>query len=248
MTSLAHVLVEICVDSLASAVAADRGGADRVELCAQLEVGGVTPAMALVRAVRSAVKCKLHVLIRPRPGDFAYGPEEIATMARQIDEAKALGADGVVLGVLDRNRQVDVPATRDLVQRARPLPVTFHRAFDQAPECRAALEAVIDSGCAGILTSGGAKSDGAEFESAVEGAANLRALTSAAAGRILILAGGGIRAGNVRPLVESTGVSEVHSSLSVQPAAAKNAVPKPSPFVVHEYQVKQFVAAARKPL
>ncbi len=111
MIETGHVAVEICLDSLASAFAADRGGADRIELCDQLPVGGVTPTSALVRQVRSAVRCKLHVLIRPRAGDFVYSADDIALMESEIDDAKAQGADGVVLGVLDRSKNIDIDAT-----------------------------------------------------------------------------------------------------------------------------------------
>jgi copper homeostasis protein len=243
MTSLNPVLVEICVDSLASAVAADRGGADRVELCAELPVGGVTPSMALVREVRNTVKCKLHVLVRPRAGDFVYSPEEIATMMHQIDVLKALSADGVVLGALDRAKNVDMAAMPELVKRARPMSVTFHRAFDQAPRLESAFECVIAARCDRILTSGGSKSDGTEHASAIEGARRLRAIVRAAAGRIGILAGGGVRENNVRALIEASGVAEVHTSLNDRASNTVQTAVGPAKFVVHEYQVKQFVAA-----
>ena len=234
------MIVEICVDSLDSAIAADRGGADRVELCAQLDVGGITPSAPLVREVRAAIKCKLHVLIRVRAGDFAYTGAEVATMLRQIEVMKSHGVDGVAIGVLDRNRRIDIADTHELVRRARPLTATFHRAFDQAPNSERALNDVIVAGCERVLTTGGAKLDGTEYSSAIEGADRLRALVKAGDGRITILAGGGIRAGNVGEVVARTGVTEVHSSL-----AGHGALKSGVPFVLTEAQVREFIKATR---
>jgi copper homeostasis protein len=241
MIETGHVAVEICLDSLASAFAADRGGADRIELCDQLAVGGVTPTSALVRQIRSAVRCKLHVLIRPRAGDFVYSADDIALMESEIDNAKAQGADGVVLGVLDRSKNIDINATGDLVARARPMSVTFHRAFDHVPNPLKALEAVIATGADRVLTSGGSKPDGTEFARAIDGAAALRALVEAAGKRIIILAGGGIRSANARTLVESSGLTEIHSSLNddTTRASARAA----NKFVVHEHRVKDLIAS-----
>ena len=234
------MIVEICVDSLASALAADRGGADRVELCEQLEVGGVTPALTLVRDVRAAVRCKLHVLIRARAGDFVYTGAEVATMLRQIEAMKSHGVDGVVIGVLDSERRIDVADTHELVRRARPLTATFHRAFDQAPDSDRALNDVIVAGCERVLTTGGAKPGGGEFSSALEGAGRLRALAQAGAGRITVLAGGGIRAANVAELIARTGVTEVHSSLIDHAEQSGDA-----PFSLTEEQVRTFIRATR---
>ncbi len=234
------MIVEICVDSLASAIAADRGGADRVELCEQLEVGGVTPALSVVRDVRAAVKCKLHVLIRVRAGDFVYSGAEVATMLRQIEAMKVHGVDGVVIGVLDNERRIDVADTHELVRRAGPLTATFHRAFDQAPDSVRALNDVIVAGCERVLTTGGAKPDGGEFSTALDGADRLRALTAAGAGRVTVLAGGGIRASNVAEVIARTGVTEVHSSL-IDHATRQSGVP----FTLTEEQVRNFIRAAR---
>jgi|HubBroStandDraft_6_1064221.scaffolds.fasta_scaffold594986_1 copper homeostasis protein len=234
------MIVEICVDSLASAIAADRGGADRVELCEQLEVGGVTPALSLVRDVRAAIKCKLHVLIRVRAGDFFYTGAEVATMLRQIEAMKSHGADGVVIGVLDGACRIDVADTHELVRRARPLTATFHRAFDQSPNPDRALNDVIVAGCERVLTTGGARNDGGEFATALEGADSLHALTQAGAGRITVLAGGGIRASNVAEVIRRTGVTEVHSSL-IDHASYRSG----APFTLTEDQVRAFIRACR---
>jgi copper homeostasis protein len=235
------MIVEICVDSLQSAVAADRGGADRVELCAQLEVGGVTPSVALVREVRAAIKCKLHVLIRVRAGDFVYKPAEVATMLRQIEAMKSHGVDGVVIGVLDQNRRIDIADAHELVRRARPLTATFHRAFDQALNADRALNDVIVAGCERVLTTGGSKPDGTEYASAIEGVDRIRTLVKAGAGRITVLAGGGIRASNVGELIARTSVTEVHSSLIDYNAAKSGA-----PATLTDAQVREFIAATRR--
>ncbi len=265
MTPTHKTLVEICVDSLSSALAAERGGADRIELCIDLDEGGITPPAQLIRDVRAAIKIKLQVLIRPRAGNFTYTPEELATAAAQIAQAKSLGADGVAIGALHRDGSVHIAATKELVELAGPLNVTFHRAFELA--CAAsgdaqALEDVISTGCHRILTSGVAR---AKFEgsvSALDGAASLRALIAAAENRIAILAGGGIREHNVREIVKRTGAREVHSSLnpSAVPAfadAPSSAVSHASsshhvatqvadpPSVIQAFQVRAFVSAAQ---
>jgi copper homeostasis protein len=179
-------------------------------------------------------------LIRVRAGDFAYTGAEVATMLRQIEVMKSHGVDGVVIGVLDRNRRVDIADTHELVRRARPLTATFHRAFDQAPNSDRALNDVIVAGCERVLTTGGTKPDGTEYASAIEGADRLRALVKAGNGRIAVLAGGGIRAGNVAELIARTGVTEVHSSL-IDYSALKPG----SPFVLNETQVREFISAVR---
>jgi copper homeostasis protein len=242
-------LLELCVTSVASAVAAERGGAARIELCSDLLEGGVTPSAGLIARVRARVSIGLQVLIRPRGGDFCYDDEELAVLEHDVRAARDLGADGVVLGVLDPDGQVDVAGTRRLVQAARPLGVTFHRAFDMVRDQQAALEAVIAAGADRILTSGGEGT-------ATLGAPGLAALVQAAGPRITIMAGGGVRAVNVAALIARTAVSEVHAGLEE---------PVPSPmrhrnerlsmgaatdreflrFLVREQAVRDFVAALR---
>jgi len=200
-------LLEISVESLEAALAAERGGADRIELCGNLSVGGVTPDDELLRAVRAQVRIPIFSMVRPRAGDFVYSGAEFSEMRRSIGVAKESGVDGIVLGILTKDHRVDVERTRELVELAKPLPVTYHRAFDAAADLRQALEDVIQSGAKRILTSGGAKS-------ALEGAALLAGLIEAAGERIIIVPGAGISAANTRQVAQRTKAREFHSGLS----------------------------------
>jgi copper homeostasis protein CutC len=207
------VVVESCVDSLDAAVASAEGGAHRLELCANLEVGGTTPALALVRAVVAAVAIPVCVMVRPRSGSFVYTPEELASMVGTIEAVKATGAAGIVTGVLTPAGAIYGAMMRPLVALAHPLPVTCHRAFDEAPDLDAALDALIAIGVSRLLTSGGAPT-------AAEGAGTLARLVRRAEGRVAVIAGGQVRAHNVRALVEATGVREVHARIIREPGPA----------------------------
>jgi copper homeostasis protein len=197
------VLIEACVDSVESAVAAEAGGAKRVELCAALLEGGLTPSAGAIGLCREKISIGLHVIVRPRGGDFLYTGVEHEAMLRDVDTAKAMGADGVVIGVLTPEGDADVPRTRELVERARPLAVTFHRAFDMARDPFAALESLVDLGIDRILTSG-------QEESAMAGLDLLRELVQNAGDRIIVMPGGNIHEGNVAKIARETGAKELH--------------------------------------
>ncbi len=198
------MLIEICSYSLNSCLTAQRAGAGRIELCGGLAEGGTTPSAGLIQLVRQNVTVPLYVMIRPRGGDFLYTEAELAVMKADIQLAKALGADGLVLGVLQANGTVDEAQTKLLVDMARPLPVTFHRAFDMSRDPLEALETIIRTGAMRILTSG-------QQQTAENGIETLRQLTQAAAGRIEIMAGAGVNAQNAQLLIDA-GVDALHLS------------------------------------
>jgi len=201
----APYVLEIAANSLASALAAQEGGASRIELCAALELGGLTPSLAQIALVRERLSIPVHVLVRPRAGDFAYGDEEHATMLVDIAHCAAAGCDGVVVGALTADGDVDMTRCRELVSAADRLDLTFHRAIDVCRDPTAALEAVIGLGFRRVLSSGGAAS-------AREGSANLRRLIEQADGRIEIMPGAGIDADNIAVLMAATGAREFHAS------------------------------------
>lgn len=200
------MILEVCADSVASAVAAERGGAHRIELCSNLLEGGITPGPGLIAAVRSRLSIGIHVMIRPRGGSFLYSKDEFEVMQRDIDEVRRLGADGFVLGILRPDGSVDVDRTRELVNQSHPLPITFHRAIDVTPDPLVALEAVISTGASRVLSSGRAPN-------ALDGAAMLRKMKGASRGRITIMAGGGITLDTVKQVAQTSGVSDFHASL-----------------------------------
>ncbi len=177
-----------------------------MELCSDLLEGGITPSAGLIATARKKVSIGLHVMIRPRGGDFLYGDDEFDVMRRDVLMAKQLGADGVVLGLLDADANVDGQRTRQLVDLARPLKATFHRAFDMSADLSRALEQVVEAGADRILTSGGA-------QTAVKGTAMLRTLVERANGRVIVMAGGGIDDRNVQIVLKKTGVREIHAGL-----------------------------------
>lgn len=214
-------LLEIAANSVASAVAAQAGGAGRIELCAALEVGGLTPSHAQIAITRERVRIPLYVLIRPRAGDFAYGDDECGTMLRDIETCAALGCDGVVLGVLGADGGVDMTRCRALIAAAKGLGVTFHRAIDVSRDPLQALEDIIALGCERVLSSGAQAN-------AIAGATLLREMVSRAGGRIAVMPGAGIDAGNLAALREATGAHEFHASAKRVLASAMRHVPSMS--------------------
>ena len=194
---------EICVESTAGMRAAREAGADRVELCANLVEGGTTPSLGAIRAARAVPDLRLHVMIRPRGGDFLYDEDEIGQMLADIVTAKVEGADGVVFGLLLPDGRIDAGRTARLIEAARPMAVTFHRAFDLAEDPKAALDTLIDLGVERLLTSG-------QEDNAFKGAGLIRELIHRADGRIIVMPGGGITIGNARAVARQTGCREMH--------------------------------------
>lgn len=199
--------LEICAGTWDSAKAAAEGGADRIELCSALSEGGLTPSVGLIKKALSLQhSLKVHVLIRPRSGDFLYTPDEVEMMAEDIRTAVSLGVDGVVIGALTADGQIDVPACKVLVAAAAGVQnITFHRAFDMCADPFAAMEQIIGLGCNRILTSG-------LSSTAEEGIPTLRRLVEAAKDRIIIMPGCGVSPHNARRILGETGATEIHAS------------------------------------
>ena len=198
--------VEICVTSIDEAVAAESGGASRVELCSWLELDGLTPDPELIAGVRHHLSIPIFVMIRPRAGDYVWDESELALMRREILRARTLGADGIVTGALTSTGQVDEEAMQALVRAARPLPVTFHRAVDLTPDPVEAIEALLSLGVDRVLSSGGAAT-------ARGGAAALAAMVRRAGEALTVVAAGNVRADHAAWLVQETGVREIHAHL-----------------------------------
>lgn len=200
---------EICANSVESCIAAQEGGADRVELCAGIPEGGTTPSYGEIKVARRLLSStRLHVIIRPRGGDFLYSPLEMERMEEDIRMCRELGVDGVVFGCLTENGDVDIEQNRRLMECAKGMSVTFHRAFDRTADPFAALEDIISLGCNRILTSG-------QQPKAIDGTPLLAKLQEKAAGRITLLAGSGVNEDNIRDIYDATGISEYHFSARV---------------------------------
>lgn len=197
---------EICTNSVESCMAAQAGGANRVELCAGIPEGGTTPSygeMAVAREVLT--KTKLHVIIRPRGGDFFYSAIEVRTMLKDIEIARQIGVDGVVFGCLTADGEIDILVMQELMRASVGLSVTFHRAFDVCRDGRKALEQIIELGCNRILTSG-------QQPNAEAGIPFIKELQQQVAGRVILLAGCGVNEKNIHRIASQTGISEFHFS------------------------------------
>jgi copper homeostasis protein len=202
-----NITLEVCANSVTSALAAQSGGALRVELCENLHEGGTTPSRGSIAVARKLLNIKLYVLIRPRGGDFLYSDLEFNIMKIDINNCISTQCDGIVIGILNEDGSVDKERCKELIDIAKQggLGVTFHRAFDRCNDQFKALEDIIALGCERILTSG-------NKSTAIEGSRRLAELVEKAAGRISIMPGAGINEHNVTDLVNFTGVAEVHSS------------------------------------
>jgi len=196
-------LLEAACASVTDCVEAEAAGADRIELCSALAVGGLTPSIGLFAAARARTRLPIVCMVRPRAGAFAYDEDELETMRRDVEAFRDAGAHGVVFGVLTPQGAADVERTRDLVERAGPLETVFHRAFDLVTDPEGTLDALAATGISRILTSG-------QAPASLEGAPLIRRLLERAAGRLDILPGGGVRAATVAGLVAATGARGVH--------------------------------------
>jgi copper homeostasis protein len=205
------MIFELCSETIGACVAARDGGADRIELCSALSEGGLTPSHGLLKAAIRESGLPVHGLVRPRAGGFFYPEDEIAVIEQDILHMRHLGVAGVVLGILRSDHTVDIDTTRRLVELARPLKVTFHRALDDTPSLEEALESVIEAGCDRVLTSGG-QSD------AMKGAGMLARLVEQAGARIEVAVGGGLRLSNAAEIAALTGATSFHGSLSMERA------------------------------
>lgn len=204
MISRPPVLIEAAVDSQAAALAAEAAGADRLELCGDLDAGGVTPPATLLERVLATCRIPVFVMIRPRPGSFVYSPAEVETMVAGISLVRGTSASGIVTGALHNGRTIHASVLRALVAAAGPLPVTFHRAFDEVADSAGALEVLAALGIRRVLTSGGAAT-------AEAGVPAIAGLVRRAAGRLEVIAGGGVTGANAGEIVSKTGVRELHA-------------------------------------
>ncbi|MBG6233960.1 copper homeostasis protein [Pedobacter sp. CAN_A7] len=203
-----QIQMEVCANGLTSALAAQEGGAIRVELCDNLGEGGTTPSYAQIKLATAQLNMQVYPIIRPRGGDFLYSALEFELMKADVQCCKDLGCDGVVIGMLLADGRVDKTRCASLIALARPMKVTFHRAFDRTNDLKSALEDIIALGCDRILTSGGKPT-------ALEGALVIRELLDQAAGRIEIMPGSGIREHNVRDIIEVTGAKVFHATAKI---------------------------------
>jgi len=200
-----NIVLEVCANSVDSAIAAQEGGAYRVELCDNLYEGGTTQSMAAIELTRHLIDIKLNVLIRPRGGDFCYNNAEFEIMRRDIIHAKNIGVDGIVIGILTKDGHIDVSRLSKLLKAAGTLPITFHRAFDMAKEPFVALKQLIDLGIKRILTSG-------QQNKAIDGTDLIAELVKQANNKIIIMPGSGVDVGNAKELINKTKVTEIHAS------------------------------------
>jgi copper homeostasis protein len=226
------MIYEICVDSAAGVRVAKSAGANRVELCADLLEGGITPSRGMMRQARVTADIGLHVIVRPRGGDFLFDDDEFAIMRSDIETAKAEGADGVVIGLLTRAGEVDTVRTRELISLARPLSVTFHRAFDMTREPFDALGALIELGVDRVLTSG-------QEATVLEGLPMVAELVRRAESRIVVMPGGGITSRNVERIIATAKPKEIHFA-ALEPTASPMKFIRPHVFMGGELRPPEY--------
>lgn len=203
------MLLEICVFNTATAVAAEQAGADRIELCENYANGGTTPSYGYLKTVREKIGIPVFPMIRPRGGDYFHTQDEIDIIRKDILLCKELGFDGVVFGLLNQDGTIDQENTARLVEAAYPLDVTFHRAFDRCKNPLEALETLIQCGCTRVLTSG-------QYPKVTEGLALVKTLAEQSNDRIIIMPGSGLNSSNVQDIIDTTGVTEVHTSARIR--------------------------------
>jgi copper homeostasis protein len=201
--------LEVCANGYESALAAQLGGADRVELCDNLQEGGTTPSYGQIRLCKQQLTIAIWPIIRPRGGDFLYSDDEFQIMLDDVSVCKQLNCDGIVTGILTADGHIDEARMLEIISMAHPLPVAFHRAFDMTQNMNAALETLIKLGIVRVLSSGGA-------ENALSGAEVLRGLVKQAQGRIALMPGSGITVQNIETLIASIGAPAYHTSAKVQ--------------------------------
>lgn len=215
---MSEIIFEACVESLAAAISSEKHGAKRIELCADLSIGGITPDYGLIEACLENLKIPVNVLIRPRGGGFIYSEEELEIMKRDIIFCRMSGAHGAVIGILREDGLADMKRLSEMIELARPMSVTFHRAFDVAGDPIAALDSLIELGINRLLTSG-QKSD------AYSGIDTIRRLVERAEEKIIIMPGGGINENNIRGIIKETGVKEIHGSARTTAGSGANSKP-----------------------
>lgn len=195
--------LEVCVDSIDSAITASEAGADRIELCYNLPEGGTTPGYGIIESAREKLDLVIHIMIRPRGGDFLYSEDEFEIMKKDIRISRELGADGIVMGILKSNGEIDYDRTAELIELAHPMKVTFSRAFDLCTDPLKSLEDIIKAGAARLLTSG-------QCDKAENGTILIRELVKQSGNRITIMTGSGISQLNIEKIAKETGAREFH--------------------------------------
>ncbi|XP_076103438.1 copper homeostasis protein cutC homolog isoform X1 [Mytilus galloprovincialis] len=227
--------MEVCADSVLSAVNAEKGGAIRVELCSNLAEGGTTPSAGLLKVVKSRLKIPIYVMLRPRGGDFFYSDDEFEVLMEDLKLLKTIGADGFVFGFLNSNGTIDKDRCKEVIDAIRPLAATFHRAIDTTVDIMTALEVVIKIGFTRVLTSGGCST-------ALEGLPIISEMICKAKGRIIVMPGGGINENNISRVLQQSKAKEFHcSARTSRPSLMqfqKAGIPMGTAFHPPEYSTK----------